>query len=30
MYDAEKIVKAFRASELGKLILDIDMISGKF
>ena len=27
MFTAEKFVKAFRASELGKLILDIDMIS---
>ena len=27
MFAAEKFVKAFRASELGKLILDIDMIS---
>ena len=26
MYDAEKIVKAFRASELGKLILDVDVV----
>ena len=26
MYDAEKIVKAFRASELGKLILDVDIV----
>ena len=26
MFDAEKIVKAFRTSELGKLILDVDIV----
>ena len=30
MFAAEQFVKAFRASELGKLILDIDMISWNY